>query len=227
MYEGRRSRLKGCTVWRSVITAGDVRILPDGCMDIIWSNDGSLFVAGPDTRAHTFSSRPGRTFVGIRLASGIGPTVLGVPAHELRDQRVPLEAIWGPAVSRRLNERIATDPHPGRTLEAAVGERVRDSDGSARQIAEVVRLLRSGRRVADVAERVGLSERQLHRRSMDAFGYGPKTLARILRFSRAVDLALDGADPVDVAARSGYADQAHLAREVKSLARVSLTALRL
>ena len=225
MYQERRSRLKGSVVWRRVTTSGDVRILPDGCMDLIWNSDGRLFVAGPDTRATMFSSRAGHTLVGLRFASGVGPIVLGVPAHELRDQRVPLEAIWRPAAVRRLGDEIAAGGHPGRTLEAIADERLRGSEGAVATIREVVRLVRSGRGVADVADAVGLSERQLHRRSLDAFGYGPKTLARILRLGRAIELGRDGVVFADVAAQAGYADQAHLARDAKALAGVSMTEL--
>ena len=57
------------------------------------------------------------------------------------------------------------------------------------------------------------------------FGYGPKTLARIFRLSGAIDLALSGLPFVDVAAESGYADQAHLARDVKEFAGVPLSQL--
>ncbi|MEU4665925.1 helix-turn-helix domain-containing protein, partial [Micromonospora chalcea] len=63
-----------------------------------------------------------------------------------------------------------------------------------------------------------LGARALHRRSLTLFGYGPKTLARILRMRRALDLARAGAPLAEVAARSGYADQAHLTREVRELA---------
>lgn len=225
MYQERRSRLKGSVVWQRVTTPGDVRILPDGCMDLIWSSDGELFVAGPDTRANIFSSRPGRTVVGVRFASGVGPIVIGVPGHELRDQRVPLETIWQPAAVRRLADEIAAGGHPGRTLEALAEERLRGSEGALATIGEVVRLVRSGRGVVDVADAVGLSERQLHRRSLDAFGYGPKTLARILRLGRAIELGRNGVVFADVAAQSGYADQAHMARDAKALAGVSMTQL--
>jgi AraC-like DNA-binding protein len=194
-------------------------------MDLIWGSDGQLFVAGPDTRAHMFTAETTATLVGLRFAPGMGPSVLGVPAHELRDQRVPLEAIWRPADARRLAERIGDSPHPGRSLEALAEDRLSVSDTSTDPVAEIVRLLRSGRSVSDVGRAVGLSERQLHRRSLDAFGYGPKTLARILRLGRAVDLARAGVAFVEVADRSGYADQAHLARDAKALAGVSLTAL--
>ncbi|MGW5695942.1 helix-turn-helix domain-containing protein, partial [Streptomyces asiaticus] len=65
-------------------------------------------------------------------------------------------------------------------------------------------------------------ERQLHRRSLAAFGYGPKTLGRVLRLNRALDLARTGLPFAEVAATAGYADQAHLARDVRALAGVPL-----
>ncbi|MER7163197.1 helix-turn-helix domain-containing protein, partial [Streptomyces lydicus] len=91
--------------------------------------------------------------------------------------------------------------------------------------AAVAAALARGRPVAEVALSVALSERQLHRLSLDAFGYGPKTLARVLRLVRALDLARAEVPWAEVAARAGYADQAHLAREVKSLAGAPMGAL--
>jgi transcriptional regulator GlxA family with amidase domain len=82
----------------------------------------------------------------------------------------------------------------------------------------VAERLARGRTVAQVADAVGLGERQLRRRCLHAFGYGPKTLARVLRFTRALDLARGGTAFAEVAAVAGYADQAHLAREVRALA---------
>jgi len=46
--------------WRSVVGPGDgpSRILPDGCLDIIWES-GRVFVAGPDTTAQIGTATPG------------------------------------------------------------------------------------------------------------------------------------------------------------------------
>ncbi|MEU5830475.1 helix-turn-helix domain-containing protein, partial [Micromonospora tulbaghiae] len=85
--------------------------------------------------------------------------------------------------------------------------------------------LAAGATVAATAAEVGLGPRALHRRSRALFGYGPKTLARILRMRRALDLARTGAPLAEVAVRSGYADQAHLTREVRELAGVPPTRL--
>ena len=43
---------------------------------------------------------------------------------------------------------------------------------------------RAGRPVGAIADECGLSPRQLQRRCRSAFGYGPKTLARIFRLQR-------------------------------------------
>lgn len=225
MYQERPAALRGSTVWRRVATPGQVLIPPDGCMDLIWTSRGDLFVAGPDMRPQILSSQPGLTYDGIRFASGVGPEVFGVAAFELVNGRVPLEDIWRPAEARRLAGRLATSPDPGVVLDAAGKERLRASGGPEPMIVEIVRLLRAGTPVATVADRVGLSERHLHRRSLESFGYGPKTLARIMRLGQAIDLARAGGAHADVAAEAGYADQAHMAREVRALADTTMRQL--
>ncbi|MGW6708599.1 helix-turn-helix domain-containing protein, partial [Streptomyces sp. NPDC054956] len=85
-------------------------------------------------------------------------------------------------------------------------------------VTEIVARLRAGQGVAAVAGAVGLGERQLHRRSLDAFGYGPRTLGRILRLRRALALTRRGLPPAQAAQAAGYADQAHYTREARALA---------
>ncbi|MGP3638656.1 helix-turn-helix domain-containing protein, partial [Streptomyces sp. 24-1644] len=80
-----------------------------------------------------------------------------------------------------------------------------------------------GRTVADTARAAGLGARQLHRRSLAAFGYGPKTLARVLRLQRALGLVRSGMPYADAAYAAGCTDQAHLAREMRDLAGTTLS----
>jgi AraC-like DNA-binding protein len=227
MYQERAARLSGAVVWtRTEATTEEVRVLPDGCMDLIWSSTGDLFVAGPDTVAFLHVTEPGRVLTGLRFAPGVAPAVLGVAAHELADGRVGLDQLWCPTDARRLADRLADNTRPGRVLEAVAHERLGDQDDDGLvTLREVVRLLRARRSVRSVAAAVGMSERQLRRRSIEAFGYGPKMLARILRAQRAIALARSGEALADVAFRAGYADQAHLAREVRALAGVPVTQL--
>jgi AraC-like DNA-binding protein len=71
------------------------------------------------------------------------------------------------------------------------------------------------------AASVGLTRRHLERKFLTDVGIGPKRLARIARFSRAVQ-ALEAADENEshsaTAFTCGYADQAHFIREFRDLA---------
>ncbi|MFD4428948.1 helix-turn-helix domain-containing protein [Nocardia sp. NPDC058497] len=60
---------------------------------------------------------------------------------------------------------------------------------------------------------------------MSAFGYGPKMLARILRFQRALAAVRAGVPAAETAAVTGFADQAHLSREFRDLAGCSVRTL--
>ncbi|MFD7324920.1 helix-turn-helix domain-containing protein [Streptomyces sp. NPDC059875] len=225
MYEERPARLDGAVVWtltpRSV-AEDPVPVLPDGCMDLLWC-DGRLLVAGPDTVAYVPEGGPSR-YAGIRFAPGDAPALLGVPASELRDRRVALGVLWGEARARRLAERVTDAADPAAALEDLALRRATDAPDPDPRLRAVVRRLQAGRPVADSAEAVGLGARQLHRRSLDAFGYGPKTLARILRLQRALALVRAGLPFAEAALVAGCADQAHLARETRALAGTTLSA---
>jgi AraC-like DNA-binding protein len=74
--------------------------------------------------------------------------------------------------------------------------------------------------VRELSRAIGLSERQLHRRCLAAFGYGPAVLARILRLQRVLQLARSHQGPLrlaELAAAAGYFDQQHLAHEVRAI----------
>ncbi|MDC0773706.1 helix-turn-helix transcriptional regulator [Streptomyces sp. HD] len=216
MYAERASRRPGGVVWTNA-TSGPGLVLPDGCMDLLW-HDGRLLVAGPDTRAYVTDGAPS-TWAGLRFRPGDAPAFLGVPAYELRDLRVELAELWPAAEVRRLQGRVAVAADPVAALEEVALERASPPDPLLNSLVDA---LRAGRPVGVTADELGLGPRQLHRRSLAAFGYGPKTLARILRMRRALVLARDGVPFAETAARAGFADQSHLARDVKELAGLPL-----
>ncbi|WP_307124260.1 helix-turn-helix domain-containing protein [Streptomyces sp. B1I3] len=221
-YEERASAFGGATVWTWSGPRDPARqVLPDGCMDLLRVGD-RLLVAGPDTHAFTPSGTDGRPCAGIRFAPGTAPALLGVPAHELRDRRIALDALWPGAEVRRLTERIAGAADPVAALEALALRRAAECEPPDPLTVAVAALLRRGSSVAATARAVGLGARQLHRRSLTAFGYGPKTLARILRLQRALALVRAGTPYAEAACAAGCADQAHLAREMRDLAGTTL-----
>jgi len=230
MYRERAAAgIRGAVLWHSVATGiRPARVLPDGCLDLLWSSRAGLLVAGPDRTAHLSASVPGERWVGLRLPPGVGPAVFGVPADELRDRRTPLADLWGRAAAGaadRVEAARETAEGVGAVLEQVALVRLRAAGGPDPLGARVAARLAAGAGVAATAAEVGLSPRALHRRSQALFGYGPKTLARILRMRRALDLARAGTPLAEVAALAGYADQAHLTRDVTELAGVPPTRL--
>ena len=204
-----------CT-WTSVASGG--AILPDGCVDLVWRGDG-LVVAGPATQPAA-GGPVGASVFGVRFRLGAAGSALGLPASELLDASVPVDAVWGAGVE----ERVALGGLPA--LLDELRARLAPVDPLAR--AAALAMARPGARVDAVD--LGVSERQLRRRFVDAVGYSPKTLARVLRFQRFLALAagepLDGGEWAGGAARgdlarlaldAGYADQAHLTREARRL----------
>lgn len=186
-----------------------VRVIPDGSVDIVWREGFGATVAGPDTGAWISRTAPDALIVGARFRAGAGQA-LGLPLHELRDARVPLDAL-GLDLDAELDPAAAPQAVADLALRLAV-----DTPPDA-AVQEAARLLRDpGSRVEEVAATLGFSDRQLRRRFLATVGYGPKTLQRILRMRRFL-VAAGAADLARGALSAGYADQAHLTREVRAL----------
>lgn len=205
-------------------------VLPDGCMDLIWS-DGALVVAGPDTGSHAAPREPGGIAAGLRFAPGALPGLLGVPAAALRDQRVPLAELH-PRLARRAESRLGADrpggPRTASDLRSGLVAvaLVLPGDGADHAAPRVAARIGRGAGVRATADDLGCTTRTLHRRCLDSFGYGPAMLRRILRFRRATALLHAGTALAEVAAAAGYADQPHLSREVRRFAGVTPGQLR-
>ena len=202
--------------------ANEGRILPDGRMDLVWIRGQRVLIAGPQSR---FTLRPRvrpLVAVGARFHPGVLPALLRLPAAEVVDGHVPLDAVDA-RLARRLEAGLDAARTPAQAMRAFVREiarrveRIVELDAA---VAEAAWLLADpATRVADVAARVYVSERQLRRRFDERVGYGPKTLQRVLRFQR-LKTMLEGPDPdlARAALAAGYADQAHLSRECRDLA---------
>jgi AraC-like DNA-binding protein len=161
--------------------------------------------------------------------------LFGSPAAELASVCLDLSTLVGPAAAT-LVERVRAAPDwPDRftvlddfiartaraaTIGAEIGHawnRLAATDGRAT--------------VGDVAGEVGWSRQHLSERFRREFGLSPKVAARVMRFEAAGECLRSGQRPhsrrpalADIAARCGYADQAHLTREFRSLSGLTPTA---
>jgi AraC-like DNA-binding protein len=198
------------------------RVLPDACLDIVFINDESPVVVGPWTGPFFARLAPGTMIVGARCQPGLAPSLLGLPASQLLNQSVPLRAMWSAAASagfarisdqQNLPERIGA-------MEAALLERLAQPCSVDHAMCAAVRWLANHPhgRIVELSRVIGCSSRQLQRRFTSAVGYGPKTFQSVLRFQRLLSLAARAAAPRNLAQFSvgaGYADQAHMTREVQ------------
>lgn len=200
------------------------RVLPDGCVDIIWIDNAPPLVAGPATRHMIVDLPAGTEVLGLRMRPGQAGALLGLPADQVLDANVALADLWG-AAAERWGSLAETDRPLERkldTLAADLIERVDNVQGADSAVAASVAWLarHPAGRIDDLADVAGLSLRQLQRRFRSAVGYGPKTFHRIVRLQLLLGLAERGHRPGRLAALSqaaGYADQAHMSREVRDL----------
>ena len=209
-------------------------LVPDAHVDVVWLPDGSVQVCGPEVEGWTFQPLDGAEAIGVRFRPGHATPVLGTAMDEIRDQRVRVEDLLG-ADGRRLVEELGDLPEdtPPEGRIAVVEEHIRQWVADGGDVDPAVDRVASSlgddptRRVESLRRELDLSERQLLRRCTVAFGYGPATLRRILRLQRFLELAdlppSDGRVPTiaELAHEAGYADQQHLARDTRAIARAT------
>jgi AraC-like DNA-binding protein len=225
------------SVWFQRVPAGTNAfgqlVVPDGCTDLLW-RAGRLRVAGPDTTWRIAELPPGSFIAGVRLRPGAARLLFGdIPVNEALDQELDLADLWDPRLVRELADRPGELDSPSQVaalLERAMVDRLPYAG-------ELDPVIRAAVALLDVTEppplpvlasRFGFSERQLRRRFVAAVGYGPTTLAGVLRLRRALRLfeatpphGRTRARPAEVAIAAGYADQPHLTREMRKLANVT------
>lgn len=159
--------------------------------------------------------------------------LLGLPMSELANRSVALADVLGrdaPALAGRLADAPGWDARFA-MVEDALRARLADAapvdPGTGWALG---RIGATGGRVAiaDLVRELGWSHRRLIARFRADVGLPPKAVARIVRFERLRDVlaAHPAIDLARVAAGCGYADQAHLGREVRDLAGLTPTALR-
>jgi AraC-like DNA-binding protein len=214
-----------CTWQRSGGGGPPIRVVPDGCIDIVWIEGAGTQVVGPNTRAFLVPLARGTRVAGVRLHPGAAPSLLGVDAAALRDARVTVDGVWGDD-GLRLAEALDAHEDRGRALLSALGARAPAADRPDPLVrAAITRLEQPQVAVAALAAELGVSERQLRRRFGTAVGYGPKRLARVLRLARALVAARAGEELGRVAVDAGYADHAHFTNDCRGLAGVAPSAL--
>jgi len=208
------------------------RVLPDGAVHLIFNfGDRQAGERGADLTclamgATCTSTRIVLTGVVeqlcVRLRVGHASAILGVPAGELTDHGVALDALWGRDASDTL-ERLQALP-PGAPRSAFLRDRLQARQGRAeapsRPTLEAVRRIArsAGRlRVRDLAADLGVSERRLQQLFHQHVGLTPRAMCRLARFRDVLARCSQRTQPwSEIALDGGYFDQAHFSNEIRS-----------
>ena len=152
------------------------------------------------------------------------------PMRELAGRTVAVEDLLG-RDAVRLEERLLEAVSWSRRfamVEAWLGERLLAADPPPPDVEWAWRRLTGERgriRVSDVAAELGCSRKHLSARFREHVGLPPRTVVRLLRFGRAVELlSAPHATIAEVALACDYYDQAHLDRDFRDFASVTPTA---
>lgn len=214
------------------------RVVPDAAVSLCFvgqrAADGSigdarLCIIGPVMRPRMFAPLAGQRMESVRIKLEWCRLLLGVAPWEHADAEEQLYADVRPDLAAPLESRLARTTNSLDALRAFVDflrTRCEAHPRGATFLTAGMESLRRGTgqpRVAELAGRLGVSDRHLRRVVMDETGISPRHFARIQRFHallRAADAAPHPAWAA-LAFRHGYADQPHLIREVQDLAGVT------
>jgi AraC-like DNA-binding protein len=187
-------------------------------------------VHGPQSSFYIAGPKPTGVSVGVSFWPGAAGAVLGTSMEELADRHVELGAIWGSRgieLHRQLFSALAP-AQAFRILELNLLARVHRPllvhPAVAQALAAPTGPL-SPARVADLQRASGYSAKHFINLFRRGVGINPKQYYRIRRFNSVVAAMAAGrhAGLGDLAAASGYSDQAHLTREFREFAGVTPT----
>jgi AraC-like DNA-binding protein len=203
------------------------RLLPTGSADLILKLGATnghhlpVLVGPSSTFSHLQTSAP-MSVLGVHFKPGGVFPFLGVPAGEVRDLTLSLDALWG-ARAAELQERLLGEATLGAkflVLEQALLPAARLATSHP---AVPFALSRWSQRpteaVVELAEAAGVSQRHFIDRFRNEVGLSPKRFCRVRRFQQVIELVHEqqAVDWADVAAACGYFDQSHLTHEFREL----------
>lgn len=201
------------------------RVLPDGCIDLIFrggSDAGRLFSSALIERPVCFESGLRAWFVGVRFRPAMARALLDIEPVDCRDRDIPAAMIDPRFAALEDELRDCASPEQALVqLKRRIDARLMQSEQrvAPTRVRTSLSLLERGVDVRKVALAVGIAERSLHRDLVRWTGLAPKSMARILRMQRTIAAIRACRTPLaDLALRMGYADQAHMTRELKELA---------
>ena len=189
--------------------------------------------SGAQSRYIVIDALPGSSMIGVHFKPGGAAAVLGLPADELRDRVVELDAIWG-AAAEELRDQLLSARGPAAkfaVLDRALCARlttVRCGSMQQRRVFWARDRFMAGAdtlRVGDIAAELGVSHKHFIEEFRRYVGLTPKVFCRIRRFQDVLsrvtrDTSVNWAG---VACACGYFDQAHFVHDFRAFSGLTPT----
>ena len=207
--------------------------MPSGLMNLIvtWDASGRIWsgVSGVQTKSMLLDTSVTLNVFGVSFKPGGGFPFLPMPAGELHNLQVPLDAVWTATQARALSDQLAYECAPARkfrVIERALLAVVRDRftlHPAVRYAVSSLGDVSRPRSVSSIVERVGMSQRRFIELFSNEVGVTPKAYARVPRFQHVLRSVEDATevDWADVAVSCGYFDQAHFVHDFREFAGVT------
>lgn len=225
------------------------RVLPTGTMELVINlHDDQLrvydrqdtdrfqsfhgaLICGAHSEFFVIDTAQQASILGVHFKPGGALPFLGLPAGELRNMHVSLDALWG-ATAGELRDRLLEAGTPEarfRTLEQTLMARTARPLARHPAVAFALREFQGGqraRKVSEVTGRIGLSQRRFVQVFREEVGLTPKLFCRVRRFQDVVRLVgtEQNVEWADVALSCGYFDQAHFIHDFRAFSGLNPTA---
>ena len=224
--------------WEFTVGKGDFaqiqhEIFPDGCVSLFYHRNKKfdleiLALSGLNLETIIAPVFPADIFWGMRIAPAACAKILRVNPSIFKTERM-LEANNFPHLTTGLLKKLNKCKSFDEVIiifENCLKELGKTPDLFDEKVTQAVEMIEqtSGEiKIAEIAEALQLSVRQLERRFKTSSGLSPKQFARTRRIrATAVDLVEnDNQNWANRAAEIGFADQAHLTREFVSITKRS------
>ena len=209
------------------------RLMPSGMMNLVvsWQGSSSIWtgVSGVQTKSMLLDTSATFNVFGVSFKAGGGFPFLPMPAGELHNLQIPLDAVWSVSQARAVSEELVEACTPAlkfRVIERALLETISDRydpDPAVRYAVSVLDDASHPCSISSIVDRLGMSQRRFIDLFRNQVGVTPKAYARLRRFQHVLG-CVEHATEVDwtvVALSCGYFDQAHFIHDFREFAGVT------
>ena len=203
-------------------------VFPDGCVSILYRRNKNLniellLLKGISIETFRTEVFDNDIYWGFRILPAVSAKVLRCDPGE-----IPTQPVFSNDILPHLLADLLNQLRDCENFEEAIGvftnklENLQiPSDEVDEEITRAVDIIKNKNgeiKIAEIADKIGLSRRQLERRFKKCSGISPKQLARTYRLrATAINLLEKDMNWANRAAEMGFTDQSHLTAEIKSL----------